>query len=145
MTNFKQLLNNPGAITVGSGGYSPASGFMPLSTGGATAIANQATLEGVTINATTPLRFVVAQAGHARLVTLSYAMLTVFQATAVDTTGNQLTGVSVLEGSSDRAYTAGDVVYCSDTSGAFREIQAAVNAVESGRADIATYSLAGGL
>lgn len=146
MTVFKQLLNNVGTLTIGSGGYTPASTVLFLSPGGAAAVLAQATLEGVTVSASNPLRFVVASAASARLASSTYATFSIFSATGINTGTNQLTGVAAIENSSDRAYSEGDLIYFSDTSGALRDLATAVNALETGAFPLGQiyYKAAGG-
>lgn len=119
-TAFAVPANNVVA-SVGSGGYTSGSGTLVLQTGDG---AKFPVLTGSQFYRLTVVQQAVAYSG-----TATSANLTIFKATS--RVGDTFSGVTVIEGTTDRNYVSGDVVDVRVTSGTIGDIQTAVNALEN--------------
>ena len=113
MTTFDTALNNVRS-TLGAA-YAPGSGSMTLAAGG-----------GAQFGAAFPLRVTVITQATYRT---SSETLGIYQAAGI--AGDTLTGTAAIEGTTDRAYSAGDIVEMRWTAGAATAIQGAVSAIET--------------
>lgn len=107
--------------SVGTGGYTSGSGTLVLQTGDG---AKFPTLSGSQFYRLTVVQQAVAYSG-----TATSTNLTIFKATS--RTGDTFSGVTVIEGTTDRNYVSGDVVDVRVTSGTIGDIQTAVNTLEN--------------
>jgi hypothetical protein len=116
MTTFKTLVNNL-RTTLGAS-YTVGSGTMTLAPGSGSSFGN--------VSASTPVRFTVITAAT---YGSSSELLTIYQATGIN--GDVLSGVSAIEGTTDRNYSAGDKLEARPTQGSYADIHGAINAIES--------------
>jgi hypothetical protein len=116
-TNFATPVNN--ATTTIASSYTSGSGTMTVANG------------AVFPNPSAPafLRVTVIQAGVAYSPLATSSNYTIYKVTGVS--GNVLTIGSTLEGTTDRNYSAGDVVQSRATAGSATDIQTAVNTLEN--------------
>ena len=119
-TVFAAPANNV-STTVGTAGYTAGAGSLILATGGGALFP---TLSGGQF-----YRVTVCQVAFAYSPTASTSNYTIYKATGKST--DTLTGLSVLEGTTDRNYAAGDIVEVRVTAGTLIDIQTAVNTLET--------------
>lgn len=120
LTPFAVPANNIVA-SVGSGGYTMGSGTLALNTGDGSKFPS---LSGSQFYRLTVVQQAVAYSG-----TATTANLTIFKATSL--VADTFSGVTTLEGTTDRNYVSGDVVDVRVTSGTVGDIQSAINTLES--------------
>jgi hypothetical protein len=75
-------------------------------------------------------RVTVLNAGRAYVPNVTGSDFTIFKATGLST--DTLTGVTVIEGTSDRNYPTGSIVEIRETAGSFSEAYTAINNLETG-------------
>lgn len=128
-TNFTTVLNQL-ATVVGTGGYTAGSGTLPLATGYGAVILAEITAEGApAISSTHPIRVSVVVAAHSNDAPIPAAYRVIFRATGLS--GDVLSGVVAIEGTTDRNFVALDVVRLNLTAGAIVELQSALNTAET--------------
>ena len=79
-----------------------------------------------TVSASAPIRFTVITAGS---YGTTAEVLTIYQATGLS--GDNLSGVSAIEGTTDRNYAAGDKVEARPTQASYTDIHSAINGIET--------------
>jgi hypothetical protein len=128
-TNFTTALNQL-ATTVGTGGYTAGSGTLPLATGYGAAILAEIAAEGApAVSSTHPIRVSVIVAAHSNDSPIPATYRTIFRATGLS--GDVLSGITAIEGTTDRNFVALDVVRLNLTAGSITEVQVAGNAAEA--------------
>jgi hypothetical protein len=116
MTVFKTLVNN--LRTSLGANYTAGSGTMTVAPGTGTLFGS--------ISTAAPARFTVITAAT---YGTSSEVLTIYQATGLS--GDVLSGVSAIEGTTDLNYSAGDKLEARPTQGSYADIHGAINAIEN--------------
>jgi hypothetical protein len=118
---------NNAQTTLGAS-YSIGGSTLTMATGYGTTLAAKLTALGHTLGASAPLRVTAIKSTalnvYGQITDLS--KLTIFEATG--RSGDVLTGVSVVEGTTDQAFAAGDTLAFLWTAGAAKELRDAINA-----------------
>ena len=131
-SNFAVPLNDVSTF-VGSGGYTSGSGSLSLVTGDG---AKFPALSGSQWYRVTVIQKALAYSSLA-----TAANYTIFKATRIS--GDTLTEISVIEGSTDRNYVLGDVVEVRVTAGTVADMQSAINTLETTYAPLASPTFTG--
>ena len=131
-TNFAVPLNDVSTF-VGSGGYTAGTGSLSLLAGGGEKFP--------ALSDSRWYRVTVMQKTAAYSPLATAANYTIFKATGIS--GDTLTGISVIEGSTDRNYVCGDVVEVRVTAGTVADMQSAINTLETTYAPLASPTFTG--